>query len=211
MDGRQGFWCPGAISVFFGSRSGALSAARLSKPSTTHSSWLVLLAWIHLSLGAAVPTSYLAAARIWPEHVPSLWGMLPQAWRFPYTVSMVAAAVGYLVFSYYLASAAVAYVARGSEKAWAKRVCVGQLAVLIPSALWMPLTLFALSAGKAWLAIIQIVLALVALGTIYLASLIWRSGHRPALRRIALLGVAAFAWQTVALDACLWPQYFLLP
>ena len=84
--------------------------------------------------------------------------------------------------------------------------------ILVPSALWLPLTFEMLEAPSAglWLAI-RVTLALVALGSLgmMLAVASAAAPHSaPGARRIALLGTLFFSLQTAVLDALIWPAYF---
>lgn len=177
--------------------------------------WLVSLAVLHVSVGAAVPLSYLVSARQWSEHLGALWGQLPQAWRLPYTVCMFPAAAGYLVFSAYLfrccLRAQAVAVPEQADRLLVRHVFYGQLLVLLPSAAWMPLTLYALAEQRPWHLWIQLVLAMVALGTVFLGYLTWYRASPSPWRRWARVGVILFAWQTVCLDAIVWPRFFILP
>jgi hypothetical protein len=83
--------------------------------------------------------------------------------------------------------------------------------ILVPSALWMPLT-FAMiqepSAGL-WFAI-RLTLASVGLGSLMLlTALLSLQPRSPKLaHRLAVAGSLAFTFQTAVLDALVWPAYF---
>jgi hypothetical protein len=83
--------------------------------------------------------------------------------------------------------------------------------ILVPSALWMPVT-FAMiqdpSAGL-WFAI-RLTLAAVGIGSLLLVTaLIWLEPRRPKTAyRLAVAGSVAFTFQTAILDALVWPAYF---
>jgi hypothetical protein len=83
--------------------------------------------------------------------------------------------------------------------------------ILVPSALWLPLTFEMLEAPSAalWVAI-RGVLGLVAVGSLGLVAALAsaRPPEAPVARAVALAGAAAFSFQTAVLDACLWPAYF---
>jgi hypothetical protein len=83
--------------------------------------------------------------------------------------------------------------------------------ILVPSALWLPITFEMLEAPSAalWVAI-RGVLGLVAVGSLGLVAALAsaRPPEAPVARAVALAGAAAFSFQTAVLDACLWPAYF---
>jgi hypothetical protein len=86
-----------------------------------------------------------------------------------------------------------------------------QAVALVGSALWMPLTFLYLdapSAGLWWLIRIDLLgVGLAALGIIAALAV---AEPRPASvwRALALLGSVLFAFQTLVLDALVWPAYF---
>jgi hypothetical protein len=83
--------------------------------------------------------------------------------------------------------------------------------ILIPSALWLPLTFEMLEAPSSalWLAI-RVSLALVGLGSLGLMAAIASAQPHSATgrRRIALIGTLFFSLQTALLDALIWPAFF---
>jgi hypothetical protein len=82
--------------------------------------------------------------------------------------------------------------------------------VLIPSALWMPMTyrMIAHPDPALWVAI-RVVLLAVAIGSVGLLWVLFRTtpDHRVAAR-LAMAGAVAFCFQTAVLDAFIWPAYF---
>jgi hypothetical protein len=83
--------------------------------------------------------------------------------------------------------------------------------ILLPSALWMPLTFAMIQDPGAglWFAI-RATLFVVGLGSLLLVSALLRLEPRtPRMDyRLALVGSVAFAFQTAVLDALVWPAYF---
>jgi hypothetical protein len=140
----------------------------------------------------------------------ALWGGVPEWLRPAYTVSMLAAAAGYFP--------PLAFVLVGLDP---DRMRIGRrghatilacyAAILVPSALWMPLTFRMIEVPSAglWLAI-RVVLFAVAAGSLGLLAAIVRATPRPAGAGwvLALAGQVVFCVQTVALDALVWPAYF---
>jgi hypothetical protein len=168
------------------------------------------LLWLNLLGGGAVLASYAHGLASSATRA-ALWGGVPASLRPLYTLCMALAAAGYFAFSSYVffrldpARTRVA----GGFGFGAFHVCYAL--ILLPSALWLPLTARMLDApGDAlWLAI-RAVLALVALGSVGLlvALASAQPGPAPLARWIALAGAFAFCLQTAVLDALVWPAYF---
>ena len=159
--------------------------------------------------GAAVLGSYVWGA-LHPESFRALWGGVPDALRPLYTINMFLAAAGFFLFSPYLVFRLAPESTSPDSSARLQRIWLFYLLVLIPSALWVPLTgnVIAHPSNSAWLAV-RLDLFLVAIGTL---GLFWEVlSSRPAEpwgRRLALLGLIPFSMQTVVLDALVWPVYF---
>lgn len=173
-----------------------------------------ILFGLNLLGGVAVLGSYYAGFATHPESVHALWGGVPEALRPFYTVSMLLAAAGYFPFTAFLLFAVDADRARLFGRfrfAWLNLLYA---LILIPSALWMPLTFSLLDTWSAglWVAI-RVVLALVGIGSLgLLAALIGLTPARPrAFHRLAIAGAVAFCVQTALLDAIVWPAYFPVP
>ncbi len=168
------------------------------------------MAWINVLGGVAVLGSYAhgIATQVDPGRV---WGGVPIELQPVYTVSMFAAAFGYLLFTYFVFFRVDPATARiGSTPAY-PLLNLLYVAALVPSALWMPLTFAMLDApsGGLWFAI-RLVLAIVglaALGIIYVLARLEPDPGR-GWRIAAVLGAVAFANQTALLDAIVWPAYF---
>ena len=167
------------------------------------------LLWLNAVGGVAVLASY--AVGLGSESVAAgLWGGVPESLRPLYTVNMFLAAGGYFLFTYYivfrLCRAGVD--APGSLPSWV--YAAAYAAILVPSALWLPLTALMLSApsGLLWFAI-RLVLALVGFGSLtLLVSLLTLRAPVPRGRALAVIGLLPFILQTAVLDALIWPAYF---
>jgi hypothetical protein len=169
------------------------------------------LLWLNLVGGSAVLGSYAHGLLSNPLTRGALWGGVPDALRPIYTASMLLAAAGYFAFSFF-----VFFRCDPARTRVAGRFGFGAFhllyaLILVPSALWLPLTFAMLEApsGALWLAI-RGVLALVGLGSLGLVAAI-ATAHPPAApasRAVALAGAVAFSLQTAVLDACVWPAYF---
>jgi hypothetical protein len=169
------------------------------------------LLWLNVIGGVAVLASYVHGVASNPLTRGDLWGGLPEALRPFYTVNMFLAAAGYFAFS--------SFVFRRLDPA-RTRVAGGfgygvfhvlYALILVPSALWLPLTFQMLEAPSAWLwAVIRIDLALVGIGSLgLLAAIASATPHAaPGARRLALIGAFFFCLQTALLDALVWPAWF---
>jgi hypothetical protein len=149
---------------------------------------------LQVVLGPLVLGSYAYGAANWPDAVAAMWGGVPEALRGVYTGWMFVAATGYLVFT----PALFLHAAR------APRLHAMYAAVLVGSALWMPLTKWQLD-GAIPFALVVVDLWIVAAGSLALLATTVRSRLPGALRVAAPLGAVAFCLQTVLLDAIVWP------
>ena len=166
---------------------------------------------LNVVLGFAVLLSYAHGLVTNPATRAALWGGIPQ-WLMPfYTVVMPFAAVGYFLFTSFLL-----FQVNPDEALIAGR-CRYRLfhllygMVLLPSALWMPLSFAMLrepSSGL-WIAI-RIVLAAVGLGSlgILAAILMLRPRRASPSFWLACSGSIAFCVQTSILDALVWTAFF---
>lgn len=166
---------------------------------------------INILGGTAVIASYAIGIITHPQTRGALWGNVPKALLPWYTVSMLAAAAGYCAFSYYILfrvdpeGATVAGRFSYGVFPWLYAL------ILVPSALWMPLT-FAMIGNPSpllWVAV-RVVLGVTGIASLLLlAAIIALEPHEPVWpHRIAVVGCAAFSLQTAFLDALVWPYYF---
>ncbi len=166
---------------------------------------------MNLACGVAVLASYGYGLTADGTSAQALWGNVPE-WLIPfYGGSMVTAACGYLLFTFFILfkiNPDEAIIA-GRYRYRLFHVLYG--AILVPSALWMPLTVAMVrepSAGL-WIAI-RLALAAVGFGSIGILAALMLT--RPRLGswafRLAVIGAAAFSIQTALLDALVWTAYF---
>lgn len=166
---------------------------------------------LNLLGGGAVLASYAHGLTTHPETRALLWGGVPEALRPLYTASMLAAAAGYFAFSFFVFFRLDPARTRVSGRFGFGIFHALYALILLPSALWLPLTFAMLEAPSdaRWTAI-RVVLALVGLGSLGLVAAIASVRPAPArvARRVALAGALAFSFQTAVLDACVWPAFF---
>jgi hypothetical protein len=172
-----------------------------------------LFLFVNLLGGLAVLGSYAWGLLARPGSSSILWGGVPQGLRLLYTVCMLLAASGYFAFT-----SLILFQLNPQETRLANRFGFGAFnalyaAILVPSALWMPLTLLAIdqsSLGLVWL--VRLDLAVVGLASLGLLSALIGLQPRPSrlAYRLAAAGCLAFCFQTAILDAILWSACFTL-
>jgi hypothetical protein len=172
-----------------------------------------LMLFINLIGGIAVLGSYAYGVLTHPDAGTILWGGVPQSIRPLYTASMFLAAAGYFAFTYF-----VLFRLDPDAAQVARRLGFGVFnalyaAILIPSALWMPLTFLAVEqSSPALLWIVRVVLAVVGIASLGLFFALMTVKPRQPwwAHRIAVVGSVGFCIQTVLLDAILWVAFFSL-
>lgn len=161
--------------------------------------------------GLAVLGSYAQGLLSHGDAGVALWGGVPDGLRPVYTANMLLAALGYFAFSYRLLFRTDPDEARVGRWRGLGLFNVLYVAILLPSALWMPLT-FAMAeqASNLIWAAIRVVLSVVGLGSVgLLAGLLGLWPRQPRwLHWLAVVGAVFFCLQTAVLDALIWPAYF---
>lgn len=171
--------------------------------------WLML--WIILLGGGGVIASYLWGFLSYPNAEQALWGGVPGNIRPFYTAGMLLGAAGFFAFTTFLLfrldPATTLVFHRFSYGVFNILLA----AILIPSALWMPLTILALQGSSLCLLwVVRVVLSVVGLTSLgLLFALIKLEPRRPRwAHRLAVAGCVGFCLQTVLLDAIVWVAYF---
>jgi len=186
------------------------SRIRLERHDDVSKSAVRILVLAIASGGAAVLYSYYAGMLGTSAVGDALWGGIPDALRPLYTINMFLAAAGFFLFSPYLVFHLAPESMTAGSSARFHRILLFYVLILVPSALWVPLTahVIAYPSTSSWLAV-RLDLFLVAGGTL---GLFWEVvSSRPVMpwrRRIAILGLLPFSMQTVILDALVWPEFF---
>jgi hypothetical protein len=165
---------------------------------------------VNLLGGTAVLASYAHGLLTHPAARLQLWGGVPEAVRPVYQVSMLLAAAGYFPMT------ALFWLRAGPETARFGRfrldhVTALYLGILLPSALWMPLTFRMLEQPSDtlwwWIRADLALVGLCSLAVLW-AVLALRPDPGAGWRRSAALGAVCFCVQTALLDALLWPVWF---
>lgn len=159
--------------------------------------------------GSAVLASYLLALD--PAVGGSLWGGIPEGRiRDLYTVNMLLAALGFFPATWLLVVATPASALRDRTGLGFPVLLGTYAAILMASALWLPLTALYVSRPSTplWL-VIRLVLLVVGAGATVLAVLLVRLARRgPATAWLAVVAFFFFWLQTMVLDALVWPHYY---
>lgn len=169
------------------------------------------LAWVVLLGGTSVLVSYVYTWAIDPGIVTGLWGGVHRDVRPAYSLSMLLAAAGFFAYSYFLLFRVDPDRARIAGRSGYGLFPILYLLILIPSALWMPLTSAMLDQASTvlWLAIRSVLFAAAAGSIGLLVALLALQPRRPGWAyALAIAGSVAFCIQTVVLDAFVWVALF---
>lgn len=160
--------------------------------------------------GAAVLASYAWFLVAHPDLGDEFWGGVP-AWMKPaYVFNMLLAAAGFFAFTRFVLRRRPPQVEVAGRFGYGIFKWIYAL-ILVPSALWMPLT-FAMIQGPnpfLWFSI-RLTLAAVGVGSLLMIAALLRMQPRSrgVSFRLAVLGSIAFSFQTAVLDALIWPAFF---
>ena len=170
-----------------------------------------LLIALVLAGGPAVLGSYAYGFLVRPDDVGVLWGGVPDALRTPYTAWMPVAALGFLVFTHHLVFRVDPEQARVGPFGYGLFPGL-YAAILIGSALWMPLCFVLVDHPESratWLAICA-VLWTVGLASVALVVALIRL-HPTRTGAWVVGAAAAFTLQTFVLDALIWTAVYPSP
>ena len=171
--------------------------------------WLLLT--INLLGGAAVLGSYAYGIRTHANAMDVLWGGVPTSIRPFYTAGMFLAAAGYFAFIYFILFRLDPDKTSVSHRPGFDTFNILFAAILIPSALWMPLTFAAAEATSVVLLwVVRLVLVVVGLASLSrLGALLNVEARQPPWAYCpAVIGCVAFGLQTAVLDMIVWSAYF---
>jgi len=171
--------------------------------------WLMLL--INLLGGAAVLGSYVWGFRTYPGASDALWGGVPENIRPFITANMLLAAAGYFAFIHFTLFRLDATHSQVFGRFGIGLFNLLYAAILLPSALWMPVSILAIEQGSqsfVWLArLLLVVVGLASLGLFFALLKVTPAQPRWA-QRLAVIGSIPFCIQTVLFDAILWGVLF---
>lgn len=161
--------------------------------------------------GIAVLGSYAHGLITHPETRNLLWGDMPAQLKNVYGVTMWLATVGYLVFMLYVWFRVDVASARVGKRFGFGVINACCAAVVVASALWMPLT-FAYfdDPSRALWFLIRADLIVVSLGAVGLIVALFNLSPRltgwPGA--VTVIALVLFALQTAFLDPFVWPAFF---
>jgi hypothetical protein len=155
--------------------------------------------------GAAVLASYAWGLSWLGDDASRAWGGVPDSLRPLYQASMLCAAAGYFPMTLFVLGGlrSARFTADAANALYA--------AILVGSAVWLPLTCLMLERPSAvlWWSI-RLDLAVVGMASLGVLGLVVR--NRPPAATLAwkaaVAGAIAFCVQTALLDAIVWPAYF---
>lgn len=172
-----------------------------------------LLVVINLVGGVAVLGSYILGALTVPDTGQILWGGVPQGILSFITMNMFLAAAGYFAFTYFILFHLDPVRTRVTNQFGFGVFNALYAAILIPSALWLPLTFLAVeqsSPAYEWAARLDLgIVAIASLG-LFVALLKVKPSQPLWAHRMALVGCVFFCLQTVIFDALIWGVFFRL-
>ena len=171
----------------------------------------IILLIVNIIGGAAVIGSYILSLNAQSGGANVLWGGVPENIRPVYGVSMILAALGYFAFVYFIFFRLVPSEVLIGGRFGFNLFYVIFIVILIPSALWMPLTnLYIGNPNTGILVGVRTVLALVGFASI---ALVWvflnLQTKAPGISYwLAVGGSGYFAFHTTVLDAIIWAVLF---
>jgi hypothetical protein len=163
--------------------------------------------------GTAVMISYVYPVMAHPEYVEPAWGGVTPDMRRFYAPSMLLAASGFFFYTYFLLFCADADQVRvaGRVGFWVFNLLY--VAILVGSALYMPLTFAFVAAPSTvlWWGV-RVVLTVVGLASLgLLACLLALKPREPSWAYwLAVAGTVFFSFQTAVLDMLVWPALYPL-
>ena len=170
-----------------------------------------ILLIINIIGGILVIGSYIYGLNAQSAGAAVLWGGVPQNIQPIYAVSMIISAIGYFAFLYYLLIRLDSAEAVIAGKFNYTLFCWIFIAILLPSAFWMPSTnLYVANPVTIYWILIRMVLFMVGFASLALVwALIKTVANAEGIpRRAAIAGSIYFTFHTLILDAIIWAQLF---
>lgn len=171
----------------------------------------IILLIINVIGGAGVVGSYVYGMLTHPGNVSELWGGVPEPMRLIYLLSMILAAIGYFSFIYFILFRLIPAEVKIAGRFNFSLFYVIFLGILIPSALWMPLTYSLINeySTSIWIGI-RTVLIIVGLASCALVGALLSINNRRIKLPYwsAVAGSVYFAFHTAILDMIVWPELF---
>jgi hypothetical protein len=167
--------------------------------------------WINVVGGVSVLGSYVHGLQTHPGSGDALWGGVPEDLRSLYTAGMLLAALGYFALTHFVFLRLDPRLARVGKSQGLRLFNGLYVAILLPSALWMPLTYQFLEneSDLLWI-VICLALGLVGLGAAGMTAALAKVEPKEPrwAQRLAVVGSAIFFLHTGVLDALVWTANF---
>jgi len=160
--------------------------------------------------GSAVLGSYVLALVGEPSLQSGLWGGLPESLKGMYTVNMFLAAGAFFPATFLLGFKTDLDDFSGQAGLSFTALMAAYAAILMPSALWLPLTALYIQDPSTllWIAI-RVVLLAVGGGASTVAYMLIRRAQKGPLLAWGAVAFFFFFWlQTMILDAIVWPYFY---
>jgi len=169
----------------------------------------ILFLLVNLILGFAVILSYIWGLVYYPEYGSALWGKV-ETNNIPYIIfSMLLAAVGYFVFSFYFLNYKKFQTFNTLEYLYILSLYI---VILFFSALWMPLSIGFINTNNNLFLILDLVsLYLVGISSLLLTIFLIqdKSLRRKLIWKLSVLGGFQFTFHTLIIDAIYWGMNFI--
>ena len=169
----------------------------------------ILFLLVNLILGFAVILSYIWGLVYYPEYGSALWGKI-ETNNIPYIIfSMLLAAVGYFVFSFYFLNYKKFQTFNTLEYLYILSLYI---VILFFSALWMPLSIGFINTNNNFFLILDLVsLYLVGISSLLLTIFLIqdKSLRRKLIWKLSVLGGFQFTFHTLIIDAIYWGMNFI--
>jgi len=170
-----------------------------------------VLFWINIVGGLAVILSYVLSILANQGNSEALWGGISGGSRSFYFVSMLLAALSYFAFTYFILFRLNPETVQVFQVMKFVVFPVIYCLILIPSALWMPLSYAMIGQPQigVWIGI-RAVLLIVGLAALCLVIALLALSPRPGGTTywLAVAGSIVFCAHTLILDGMLWPAFF---
>ena len=168
------------------------------------------LLWLNIIGGTLVLGSYLIVAVTYSGEISDFWGGVAKDFIPFYTVFILLAAPSYFLFSYYVFFVIKTDTLIINRFGYNIFHLIYGL-ILIPSALWMPLTAQALNNESGFtILLIRLVLIIIGVSSIVLTFILAK--HMDKAHKLpytlAIIGGILFSMQTAVFDAILWSMQF---
>jgi hypothetical protein len=172
----------------------------------------IALGLINIAGGILVLGSYAHGIITHPANRDAIWGGVPETIKPLYTLNMLFAAAGYLAFTYFIMFRLNTDNAQLANLSGYKVFYIIYALILVPSALWMPLTYAALEhpGSSLYLWAVRVTLVIVGLASLALLGVLLslHSSESSPTYWLAVAGSVFFCIQTAVLDAVVWTVYF---